>query len=137
MQRCTNTSKWLYIGLAGAITADITYLKTDGKKNYLSSIKQVNIVNTKIGILSHLNDRSNFFVQAEVGISHYSFTGINISYTGFIGSAGAGYYFPINNKSGFEIAANYNFIQKDVNISRSWFILNLGYKMKFYSKKTK
>jgi hypothetical protein len=125
------------IAKSGAITADITYLNTDGKKGYLSPIKQVNIINTKIGILSHLNEKSNFFVQAEVGISHYSFTGINSSSTGFIGAVGVGYYFPINNKSGIEIAPSLNYVQKDVNISRVWFMLNLAYKVKFYSKKAK
>ena len=123
------------ISKAGSVTSDITFLNTKPKPSYLAAIKNVNIVNIKLGVLSYLNDKSNFFVQADAGISHYSYTGTKAQVTGFVGSAGIGYSFPLSPKSYIDFAPNFNFIQKDAGISRVWFILNLAYRVKITSGK--
>ena len=123
------------ISKSGFVTTDITFLNTKPKPSYLSAIKNVNILNIKFGVLSYLNDKSNFFVQADAGISHYKLTGIKTNFTGFIGSAGIGYSFPINSNSYIDFAPNYNFVQKDAGISRGWFLLNLAYRVKITSGK--
>ena len=123
------------ISKAGFVTSDITFLTTKPKPAYLAAIKKVNIVNIKLGVLSYLNDKSYFFVQADAGISHYNLTGLKTKFTGFIGSAGIGYSFPLSNSSAIDFAPNFNFVQKDASISRTWFMLNLAYRIKLNSSK--
>ncbi len=111
----------------GAIIGDITWLVQKPKSSTPVIISSLNMLNIKFGYLSYINN-SHFFIQADAGISHYSYKDNKAAaQTGFIGGFGVGYSFVINSKSSIDIAPNLNYLSQD---GTGWLIINLGYRIK-------
>lgn len=122
-------------GKLGSVISEITILSLKPKATTIGAAK-TSLFIAKLNYRTYVNPITHFFVQADAGIAHYTFSNNINKYTKFFGGFGAGYAFVLNSKSSIDLLTNINYSQ-NVSISRIWPLANLSYRINLNAPKNK
>lgn len=124
------------VSKAGSITGDVSYLGL--LPNNPMTTFNTSIVSVKGGFLTYIKN-THLFVQADLGFFYTKYKSVVHTVSGlyFITGLGAGYSFLISKKSSIDISTNINYVSQANTISPAWLLINLAYRFKLKSNKSK